>query len=267
MDNQDEFPLASEIFDHMKILQSHVNETGDWPKGVVKFEYPQLKGVGFFPAAKGVYGIDREPLRDIPVGGVLALGHDWGTVQDYKDCLNRDAENIGGNATWRNMKQFYDRINIDLRTVYFTNFFIGLREGPSSTGEFPGNKFPPAKNNDKYIAACQELVLKQIIAQRPKLLIVYGAYLPKLMAPLAVKLNGWSQFNGFKGLDKGGNQLIDDVVFEYGGTSHTSTVVSLVHPCYRQRTAQYRSWKNIQGVQFTGDEAEQAMVHQAMGKR
>jgi len=233
----------------------------------VRFEYPQLNGVGFFPAAKGVYGVDREPLRDIPVGGVLALGHDWGTVQDYNDCLRRDAENIGGNATWRNMTRFFACVEIDLRTVYFTNFFIGLREGPSSTGEFPGNKFPLAKNNDSYVAACQELVLKQIIAQRPKLLIVYGAYLPKLMAPLAGKLNDWSKFNGFQGLDKGGNQLIDDVVFEFGGTSHTSTVVSLVHPCYRQRTAQYRSWTNIHGIQFTGDAAEQAMVHQAWVNR
>lgn len=168
------------------------------------------------------------------------------------------------------MRNFFGNLGIDPRIdlgkIYFTNFFMGLRAGPLSMGEFPGNGFPAAKNNTAYVDACRELVRMQIVTQRPKVLIVYGAHLPRLMSPLLENSGaiGWSTFKGFKGLDANGAPLVAEVNFESMGKTHLTTVVSLVHPCYRNRTAQHRSWRNDQEKLFHGDAAEKEMMREAM---
>ncbi|WP_290901738.1 hypothetical protein [Aquabacterium sp.] len=266
MGEDGEFRLAACVFEHMKQLQSDVQDAGHWPEGVAEFDFNQLGGVGFFPGAKGAYVGKGEQVKDIPVGGVMVLGHDWGTVKDYTDCLERDAENVGGNRTWDGMRKFFNNLKIDLSEIYFTNFFMGLREGAVSVGEFPGGGHPAAKNKTTYVDACRELVRMQIVTQKPKVLIVYGAHLPRLISPLLENSGaiGWKQFQGFKDMDKKGTPLVAEVGFEFGRETHITTVVSLVHPCYRNRTAEHRSWKNDQGELLHGDVAEKEMVLEAM---
>lgn len=261
-----EFPLAASIFEYMKQLQCDVKKAKHWPEGVAEFNFQQLGGVGFFPGTKGVYVGDGKKMKDIPVGGVMVLGHDWGTVNDYENCKKLDAENIVGNRTWDGMRKFFRNLEIDLSEIYFTNFFMGLREGASSVGEFPGEGYPAAKNKTAYVDACRKLVRMQIVTQKPKVLIVYGAHLPRLMSPLLENADamGWNTFEGFKDMDKNGAPLVSEVNFEFTGETHLTTVVSLVHPCYRSRTVQHRSWNIDQENVLHGDAAEKEMMREAM---
>jgi hypothetical protein len=186
------------------------------------------------------------PLPKFPVGGIMVLAHDWGTVGDFNTYAPQDAENLN-NPTWRNMLSFFVKTGINPKECFFTNFFVGLRTGKSSVGIFPGIK------DASYVKLCQEFFVEQVEMQKPKLILVLGAHVPKLIANTSNQLSSWRYFDTFKKLDE--DNLASFSGVKIGNLNHTSSVVALVHPCYRQLTAKSRSWKG-----FAGDEAEVQLV-------
>lgn len=187
---------------------------------------------------------------EFPYEGVMVVGHDWGTVSDFDAYSKFDAENLR-NPTWRNMLPFLEKVGINPRRCFFTNFFIGLRTGPSSVGAFPGAKDPA------YVSACLTLLVEQIETQRPKLIIVLGKYVPRLMAKASYKLRDWSNFDSFKTIDQNNAAVILET--NLSSSTHKFSTVCLVHPCYRQLNVRHRHWNG-----FRGDEAEVNLTKYAL---
>ena len=234
---------SHELFEQAKKIKS-------LPNGVAPLTQ-QLQGTSFFPAGIGLYCEDcNDRPPKFPIGGIMVLAHDWGTLGDFDRYSSKDSESLG-NPTWRNMLAFLQRAGIDPRSCFFTNFFQGIRTGSSSVGVFPGAK------DASYVRSCQSFLVKQINRQMPRLILVLGAYVPKLISAVSEDLAPWREFESFKGIDLADKAIIHAAKFP--GAHHCSSLVSLVHPCYRQLTAQRRFWNK-----FTGDDAEVEMVRFAL---
>lgn len=227
-----------------------VQQIDAFPNGVTSIP-KQLQGSSFFTAGVGLL-VDKcsTQLPKFPVGGIMILAHDWGTVRDFELYEKEDEERLT-NPTWRNMLPFFERVGIRTRDCFFTNFFVGLRTDKSSVGVFPGAKDPV------YVMTCQRLLAKQIDRQRPRLVLVLGAYVPKLIASMSDDLKPWERFDSFKAIDRQSLASFRNVNLR--GSDHEFSVASLVHPCYRQRNARNRRWKN-----FEGDAAEVNLVKELL---
>ena len=149
------------------------------------------------------------------------------------------------------MLPFFQQAGIRTSDCFFTNFFVGLRTGKSSVGVFPGAKDPV------YVMTCQRLLAKQIDRQRPRLVLVLGAYVPKLIASMSDDLKPWERFDSFKAIDQQSLASFRNVNLR--DSDHEFSVASLVHPCYRQRNVRNRRWKN-----FEGDAAEVNLVKELL---
>src|SRR5687767_12784111 len=184
------------------VLFRRACQLGPLPPGVVPVPH-QLQGTSFFPAGIGLYR-PTEELPDFPLGGVMVLGHNWGTPGDFQRCVSAAAEPIT-NPTWSNLLAFLDRVNIDRSSVFYTNFYMGLMDGATSMGPFPGRSDP------NFVRRCEEFLVEQVETQAPQLILVLGGHLPRPLSRLSKELRGWGEFSSFAKLDAKGIGAIRDV--------------------------------------------------------
>ncbi len=220
---------------------------GRYPAGVAPFRF-QIQGTSFFPGGVGVLSDDRG-LGRFPHGGTMVLAHDWGTSMDFERYSAEGRESVA-NPTWRRLLPFLSGVGISHGDCFFTNFFVGVRQTGPGTGEFPG-----ARDID-YVKRCKDFVVTQIQEQRPKLILVLGVYVPRLLAPAAIGLTAWKDASSFSEIDREHAGALRKVRFP--SADHTCSVVSLVHPSYRHLNVRHRRWRK-----FKGEEAEVQMTRWA----
>jgi hypothetical protein len=232
-------------------LFERVKRFGGLPPEVAEVPH-QLDGTSFFPAGAGLFVTNpAAELPRFPVGGIMALGHDWGTTREFEYCAPRYADRLS-NPTWTNLLSFLADAGIDRREVFYTNFFVGLRNAMTSMGPHP------ARRHRDYVARCQEFLVEQVELQKPRLVLVLGMHVPTLIAPLSDDLNGWSRSATFRSLDAQGLAGIPRVRLR--GSTHTFAAAVLVHPCQRLRTVQSRRYRGL-----SGDAAELNLVADMLG--
>ena len=117
----------------------------------------------------------------MPIGGVMALGHNFDSEKSFADSLARGIEQING-QTWRPLRPLFERAGIPMERCCFTNAFMGLMAGSKATGSFPGARDPD------FVRRCQAFLLEQIRMQQPQLILTLGIHVPKVLAPLAPDL-------------------------------------------------------------------------------
>ncbi len=223
-----------------------------YPSGVTAVPR-QILGTSFFPGGTGLWHDGSLDIPSFPIGGVMVLGHDFHSVAGYKQSLLRGAENMKS-STWRHLLPFLSQVPIPLRHCFFTNAYMGLREGTATTGVFPG------ANSPDFVKRCQEFLLLQIATQQPSLILALGKYVPIFLAPLSLRLAPWARAASFSERDSLGLALVDDVLFEVP-KAHPCVVASIVHPSFRPSNVRHRRWAN-----FTGDLAELALVQEAVAR-
>lgn len=88
----------------------------------------RLTGQGFFPGGDGLWrGDSRIKLNStspFPVGGIMFLGNDFGTLQTFDKTLRTGYENV---LTWRNLKRRLIAAEISGDVGFYTNAVLGLR--------------------------------------------------------------------------------------------------------------------------------------------
>jgi uracil-DNA glycosylase len=183
----------------------------------------------------------------------MVLGHDFHSEAEYSKSVKRGKENLKA-ATWRNLIQLLKAAGIAPRHCFFTNFYMGLREGPATTGVFPGSTDPD------FVYACQQFYLEQLRQQRPKVILVLGVHVPRQLAPMAPELQQWSTATTLKDFNAAGMAGVHQVRF----TVHVDAVnvVMLAHPSQRLLNVRHRSYKGM-----VGQGAELGMVGDAVGWR
>lgn len=226
-----------------------------YPEVVIPVQ-KQIQHTSFFPGGIGLWRTLGSDLPLFPVGGVMVLGQDFDSVKGYEKSLENAAENLTM-PTWKNLQSLLERVNIQPETCFFTNIYIGLRQGTKNTGRFPGAAFVEFK------ARCSKFLLRQIAIQKPGLILTLGTWVPRFLATLSPQLVAWST-GSFKDRDKDQDcegSVRRDVTFDlepFGLEPHRCVVASLVHPSLRGPNVHRRSWKTL-----SGDPAEIALLTEA----
>ena len=230
------------------LWQRHQPASG-YPPGVVAVREP-IPGIAFFPGGYGLWRPDlSQPLPPFPVGGVMVLGHDFHSEVGYHASLARRRE-AASQPTWRNLTQLLARADIPVERCFFTNVYMGLREGSGTTGVFPGSRDPT------FVAHCLDFLREQLAAQRPSLILTLGINVPPLLGALSADLTEWTTGRGLRHLDE-----CDPVRFRAkfrGIADLESVVVALTHPSLRPASVRHRRYDGEQG-----DAAELAMLLKA----
>lgn len=230
------------------LWSAHHPATG-YPPGVRAVPSP-LPGLGFFPGGYGLWGAQPgHPLPPLPIGGVMVLGHDFHSESGYRASALLGGERLSM-PTWRNLIRLLHIASISLETCFFTNVYMGLREGASATGPFPG------ATDRGFVEHCKAFLVEQLRMQRPALVLCLGKYVPPVLAQMSPELRGWSAAKGFKDIDACG-PVQGGVTFP-GLDAHQCTVVALLHPSLRQASVRHRRYDG-----WVGEEAETQMLLRA----
>ena len=138
---------------------------------------------------------------------------------------------------------------ISTNKCFFTNFFMGLREGDKPMGTFPGSR------DSGFVERCREFFLHQLRLQRPRLVLTLGQHVPRLLAPLSPALKPWNSADGFGSIDAAGAAVVRSAHFHCDKAMLHTTLVALVHPCMRNSNVHRRCYGDRRG-----DLAEQQMI-------
>lgn len=220
---------ATHPVDELAVLAS----VGAHPPGVAPVP-TRIVGTAFFPGGSGLWRPRPERvLPPFPVGGVLVIGHDFGTVTQYEDALRSGSEPVERNRTWRGLTATLERAGLSFSDCFFTNAYLGLRTGPAPTGAFPG------RSDAAFRAASLAVLLRTILMQQPRLIITLGAFVPALLATLSpAALAGWLPARSLREIDEA-EPLQYDVPF---GEALRTTVVALTHPSLGRANAHRRRY-------------------------
>lgn len=220
-------------------LFKQMREIGEYPKDVVPIRQ-RIEGTAFFPGGYGLWGTEPgKPLPPMPIGKVMIIGHDFGTEKGYQNSLTQLGENLK-EPTWRNLLGILDSVPLTYSDCFFTNAYMGLRSGVRVMGRFPGAR------SRSFVEQCQKFLAYQITAQRPRLIITLGRYVPSFIAPLSADLEGWKRCESFRMLDTQGPPVLANVKFD-GNISVKATVVALTHPSLWHRCVLGRRYGFLSG--------------------
>lgn len=221
-----------------------------YPAGVVPVP-ERLPGTAFFPGGTGLWMPDVAGMPPMPTGGVMVLGHDFYSEAGYRRFVGKRGESTKG-PTWRNLLALLARVGVTPEACFFTNAYMGLREGSQNTGRFPG------AHDAGFVERCRRFLLEQLRAQRPRVVLSLGSHVPAVAAPLSPELAPWLGCNTLTGLDAASVPLIAGATFD-GLPDVSATVVALTHPSLRWASVGRRRYKS-----YIGDAAELAMLEEAL---
>jgi hypothetical protein len=180
----------------------------------------------------------------------MVLGHDFHSESGYRRSLELGAEPLT-QPTWRNLLALLRGAGVSLEECFFTNFFVGLREGEGATGRFPGADSPD------FVAHCERFFLEQVAAQRPRLLVTLGRFVPWFIAGTSEQLSAWRTGLGLKHVDAAG-PVCNGVRFA-AIPGFTTTAVALTHPSLRAAGVRHRLYRGSRGA-----DAESLMLSDAL---
>ena len=246
------------LTDHMhpaKLLWAEHAPSVGYPPGVRPIPKP-IRGTAFFPGGYGLWNPNPDStLPRFPLGGTMILGHDFHSEAGYKASFERGSEKET-QPTWRNLLELLAAAGIALRNCFFTNVFMGLREGIATTGRFPGAIDPD------FVAHCSRFLVRQLQVQRPSLVLTLGIYAPDMLASASrsPELAPWARGKGLRHLDQAGPVRVG-VTFPEDLPGFHTVVVALTHPSMRHASVRYRRYRDLCGAP-----AELLMLRDALAK-
>jgi hypothetical protein len=94
------------LWDRIRQLEAELRFAGKpYPDGMAPFP-GRLTGQGFFPGGDGLWRDDSRiklnSTSPFPIGGIMFVGNDFGTLQTFEKTLKTGYENV---LTWRNLKK------------------------------------------------------------------------------------------------------------------------------------------------------------------
>jgi hypothetical protein len=243
------------------LLFTHLAQVEPYPSGVLRIPEagagrPMLPGIAFFPEGTGLWMADLVSQPSVfPVGGVMVIGQDFDSEAVYHNTLNLMHQGPcdpceRNPATWGRLILFLEGVGIVPEGCFFTNFFMGLREGNKATGTFPGAR------DARFVNHCRDFMRVQLKTQEPRLVLTLGIQVPSRLAALSPQLSHWADAKNWDSLDAAG-PVVHNVQFP--GIRTTCSVVALTHPSFRPSNVGRRRY----GA-FQGDKAEVEMVREAL---
>lgn len=169
----------------------------------------------------------------------MVLGHDFHSEAGYSASVQLGGERLSM-PTWHNLLALFEQASVPLASCFFTNFYMGLREGGGATGPSPG------AGDSVFVEHCSSFLIEQIRAQRPALILTLGRYVLPALAKHSPKLACWSGVSGFKDVDARG-PVQYEVQFP-GIDAYARTTVALIHPSLRLASLRHRRYEGSVGA-------------------
>jgi hypothetical protein len=223
------------------------------PAGVSHPPY-QSTGIDFFPGGTGMC-VQGAPF---PVGGVMILGHNYGSDLDFsRNVANPETSWRGSmwatcRATWNALTHW----RIDPATCFFTNFYPGYVTTRGKDGKPFNMGAHPHVRNVPFVRACREFFVRQVQAQRPCAVLVLGNHVPPLLAPLDSRLRPWAPWTTYAKMDAAGASMVRGL--NVGG--HVLNIALVTHPS--MSNSHLRRYGDLQGAA-----AEDAIVRTTLEAR
>ncbi|MGA2887502.1 MAG: hypothetical protein ABSE51_05570 [Terracidiphilus sp.] len=170
------------LWDRLEVMEHEMRFDGrSYPRGMCKFPF-RLAGQGFFPGGDGLWRQDSalSAVRDgsLPIGGVIFLGNDFGTLASYNRRRSASFENV---PTWRHIKARVCYAEIPSEKTFFTNAILGLREEGSALGKKSWQSIP------EFALFCGEFLRFQLETLAPRLVVILGPHARESFDALAKK--------------------------------------------------------------------------------
>jgi uracil-DNA glycosylase family 4 len=233
------------------VLSEKLKRIDPSPAGVVPVP-ERIASTAFFPGGAGLWGAQPgEPLPPMPTGKIMILGQDFHSETGYWELCREPGRNLH-DPTWRTLRSVLQSVGVSLRDCFFTNLFMGLRQGKETTGRFPG-----ARNRD-FTRQCCAFLAEQIRIQQPRLIVTLGRHVPAKLASLSHDLSRWAVCRTFKEIDQKGGPIVHPVRFDVL-PARGVTVVALTHPSLRGPNVARRRYQH-----FVGDDAELALLREGL---
>jgi ribosomal-protein-alanine N-acetyltransferase len=227
-------------------LFSKINIVAPYPNSVKPIE-KMLNMTAFFPGGRGLWA--EEYSNDFP--SILILGQDFSKVEEYNAMLKNNKTDLQC-STWKNLIKLFEEANIDLKKCFYSNVFMGLRDGVTkNTGEFTGFKDKEfVKRNLKFLAIQIEII-------KPSLIVTLGRYAAEMLSRIADSgLESWANWRALLDENIG---FKDNVSFH----DHICRCVALTHASLRHLNVGRRVYINQNG-KFYGNSAELHMLKDAL---
>jgi hypothetical protein len=235
--------VSRDLLSRIELLFNAVNMTAPFPEGVVGMP-GRIRGTAFFPGGFGVWDIDGGAS---PIGrpSIMILGHDFHSETGYRKSFDRGGEvtikdgRLVMGPTWHGLVQLLKSAHVDPAQCFFTNAYMGLREGDGTTGRFPGSTDPA------FVDRCRTFLALQIQTMRPSAILTLGAWVPSFIAPLSPELKSWSKARALVDVDKIG-PIIPNAHFP-DATNLVCAVGALTHPSLRGPNVGRRCYDGVRG--------------------
>jgi hypothetical protein len=162
-------PEVEALWNRIAQLEAELRFNGKpYPDGMAPFP-GRLTGQGFFPGGDGLWrddsSIKLSSTSPFPVGGIIFLGNDFGTLQTFEKTLRTGYENV---LTWRNLKRRLTAAEIPGEVGFYTNAVLGLRTDKKAVEYLDWSRHP------EFCQFCGDFLRLQLEAMKPRLLVVLG---------------------------------------------------------------------------------------------
>jgi uracil-DNA glycosylase len=162
-------PEIESLWNRIAQLEAELRFAGKpYPDGMAPFP-GRLTGQGFFPGGDGLWRDDSRiklsSISPFPVGGIMFLGNDFGTLQTFEKTLRTGYENV---LTWRNLKKRLTAAGIPGDVGFYTNAVLGLRTDKKAIDYLDWSRHP------EFCQFCGDFLRLQLEAMKPHLLVVLG---------------------------------------------------------------------------------------------
>lgn len=185
-----------------------------------------LHGPAFFPEGLGL--IDNSTAE---VPGIVIVGHNFGCVT-YRQGLSYGEEH---GRTWLGLKWLFQKAEVPFVSCYLTNWFIGLLPGDKQEGPFL------LEPDNDYENACVELLLEQLTAIRPRILLLLGRHVVQRAHVIMPRLTNWSAATTWTEIDLALDPVQYNVpIILTDGSTLSLTVVALLHPARNAGNQRFR---------------------------
>jgi uracil-DNA glycosylase len=162
-------PEIESLWSRISQLEAELRFAGKpYPVGMAPF-LGRLTGQGFFPGGDGLWRDDSRirlsSTSPFPVGGIMFVGNDFGTLQTFEKTLRTGYENV---LTWRNLKRRLTAAGIPGEVGFYTNAVLGLRTDKKAIDNIDWSRHP------EFCQFCGDFLRVQLEAMKPRLLVVLG---------------------------------------------------------------------------------------------
>lgn len=204
--------------EEMQELINELEKINSYPPGMDKISCG-IKGVGFFPGAKGIF----TSCNSISEKPIMILGHDFGAKRDYDTSVINGKENQAI-WMWKNLNRLFESHFISKNDCFLTNAIMGVRSKESAIAPNP-----TYKKHEQFVDDCMNFLIFQISIQKPKTILVLGGHLFDIMSNISSDLMILKGTKTFSKLDERGLSYFQNISIKNIGNYKTN-IAFLAHP-------------------------------------